>query len=238
MSCNYFALSKPNNTDVSYDNENQISVFNSKTYILPKNNIEYYKLNGLFENHLIDWANQFCSKDKIMLDIGAHSGTYTVSLANNCKHVYAFEPQKMTYYALCGSIVLSNIQNATCINLGLGSEEQVGKQILNIISLDGGGSTLHNNINTAILNTEEIEIRTLDSFGLNNIGFIKIDVEDNELEVLRGSIQTLQNSNYPRILFESNNKNIKLFEFLIQMNYEIVNIRGYKNMFLANHKNY
>lgn len=78
-----------------------------------------------------------------MLDIGAHSGTYTISLAENCKNVYSFEPQKMTFYSLCGSIALSNIKNVTCINTGLGSEEQVGIQKLNIISLDGGGSTLH-----------------------------------------------------------------------------------------------
>ena len=70
-----------------------------------------------------------------MLDIGAHTGTYTVSLAQYCNHVYAFEPQKMTYYALCGSIALSNLTNVTCLNVGLGSNEQVGKQTLNIITI-------------------------------------------------------------------------------------------------------
>ena len=82
----------------------------------------------------MSWAKCLCSKNKNMLDIGAHSGTYTISLAEHCNHVYAFEPQKMTYYSLCGSVVLSNITNATCINFGLGSQEQTGTQILNIIS--------------------------------------------------------------------------------------------------------
>lgn len=233
MSCKYFILTKPNNKDVSYNNENQIVFLNnSKTYILPHVNIEYYIKYGLFESNLIDWVKQFCNKEKNFLDIGAHSGTYSICLAENCKHVYSFEPQKMTYYTLCGSVALSNINNITCINLGLGSEEQVGCQTLNIVSNDGGGSSLFVN-NTNVLTTEKIQINTLDSLNLENIGFIKMDVEDNELFVLKGALITLKRSNYPIILFESNNSNEELFSFLKNLNYKIVQINGYSNMFLA-----
>jgi len=235
MICKYFILTKPTNNTINDDN-NQIIFLNSKSYILPQNNIHYYVNYGLFEKHLIDWSKQYCNKDKNMIDIGAHSGTYSISLADNCKHVYSFEPQKMTYYSLCGSVALSNINNITCINVGLGSDEQIGKNILNIVSLDGGGSTLHNN-NNNILGTEEIEIKTLDSYNIDNIGFIKIDVEDNELNVLKGSVMTLQKSNYPKILFESNTINETLFNFLKNLNYNIIEINGYKNMFLAVNKN-
>lgn len=171
-----------------------------------------------------------------MLDIGAHSGTYTISLAENCKHVYSFEPQKMTYYSLCGSVALSNIKNVTCLNIGLGSEEQVGKQKLNIVSLDGGGSTLHSSSSVNVLETEEIEIRTLDSFNIDNIGFIKIDIEDNEFQALQFSKNTLKKSNYPKILFEMNNENQNLINLLKDMNYNIINITNVRNMFLAVNK--
>jgi len=234
MSCKYFILTKPLNNTID-DNTNQIIFLNSKSYILPQNNINYYMNNGLFEKHLIDWSKQYCSKDKNMIDIGAHSGTYSISLADNCKEVYSFEPQKMTYYSLCGSVALSNITNITCINVGLGSEKQVGINTLNIVSLDGGGSTLHSNNN--ILRTEQIEIKTLDSYNIENIGFIKIDVEENELDVLKGSLITLQKSNYPNILFESNIINEPLFNFLRNLNYKIIQINGYKNMYLAVYKN-
>jgi FkbM family methyltransferase len=140
----------------------------------------------------------------------------------------------MTYYSLCGSIALSNIKNVTCINFGLGSLEQVGKQTLNIVSIDGGGSTLHTNNN--ILKTEEIEVRTLDSFNIDNIGFIKIDVEENELQVLLSGENTLKMSNYPKILFEMNVENKELINFLKGINYNIININGYNNMFLATNK--
>ncbi len=232
MSCKYFILCKSNDTSINDDNETQIISINSKSYILPKSNINYYIENGLFEKNLIEWCKNFCNKDENMLDIGAHTGTYTVSLAQYCNHVYAFEPQKMTYYALCGSIALSNLTNVTCLNVGLGSNEQVGKQILNIISVDGGGSTLHKDDNT-ILNTEEIEIKTLDSYNLINIGFIKIDVENNELQVLKNSINTLKNSNYPKILFEMNEYNSQLINFLESLNYSIKKLINCSNMYLA-----
>ena len=233
MSCKYFILTKPNNKDVSYNNENQIVFLNnSKTYILPQVNIEYYMKHGLFESNLIDWTRQFCNKEKIFLDIGAHSGTYSICLADSCKHVYSFEPQKMTYYSLCGSVALSNINNITCINIGLGSQEQIGSQKLNIVSSDGGGSSLFIN-NTNVLATETIQINTLDSFNLENIGFIKMDVEENELFVLKGALNTLKQSNYPTILFESNSSNEELFCFLKNLHYKIIQISGYSNMFLA-----
>jgi len=233
MSCKYFILTKPNNKDISYNNENQIVFLNnSKTYILPHVNIEYYMKHGLFESNLIDWSRQFCNKEKIFLDIGAHSGTYSICLADSCKHVYSFEPQKMTYYSLCGSVALSNINNITCINFGLGSAEQIGTQTLNIVSNDGGGSSLFVN-NTNVLTTEKIQINTLDSLNLENVGFIKMDVEENELFVLKGALITLKRSNYPTILFESNNSNEELFCFLKNLNYKIIQISGCSNMFLA-----
>jgi FkbM family methyltransferase len=163
-----------------------------KNYILPHNNLDYYQNHGLFESSLIEWCKQFGSSDKIFLDIGSHSGTYAISLAKHFAKVYAFEPQRMTYYTLCGSVALSNLDNVHCLNFGLGSAEQVGNKELKIISADGGGSTIQElQPHQQLLATETIEIRTLDSLQLENVGFIKMDVEGNELDVLRGAISSI-----------------------------------------------
>lgn len=232
MSCNYFILTKPNKKNVHENDCNQIYYPNAKTYILPYSNFPYYIQNGLFEKYLIDWSRQYCDKTKTMLDIGSHSGTYCISLSDDCANIYAFEPQRLTYYSLCGSVALSNIKNINCINVGLGSEDQVGDMLLNIVSLDGGGSTLHTDDSIQILNTESVKIITLDSLNLLNIGFIKIDVEGNELNVLKGSLNTLKNSNYPKILFESNYENPYLFKFLTDLKYNIIKVNT-TNMYLA-----
>jgi len=167
-----------------------------------------------------------------MLDIGAHTGTYAISLEQYFKKIYAFEPQKMTYYALCGGVALSCINNIECIKCGLGSSEQVGINKLNIVSIDGGGSSIHKN-NNSILAVEDIEIKTLDSFNIDNIGFIKMDVEDNELYVLKGGIETLKRSNWPKILFEMNVYNKDLINFLIDYKYKIIKLQNTNNMYLA-----
>jgi FkbM family methyltransferase len=234
MSTKYFILTKEHTTDNETD---QIIFINRPTtYILPEVNMDYYAKHGLFENQLIEWTKQLLTKDKIFLDIGSHTGTYAISLADLCKEVYCFEPQKMTYYALCGSVALSNKQNITCFQTGLGSEDQVGIKTLNIVSNDGGGSSIH--ITKDILREEQIEIRTLDSYNIENIGFIKMDVEENELDVLKGAMETIIKSNYPKILFESNPNDFvrqqSLFEYITNiLNYRIINIGGYSNMYLA-----
>ena len=240
MSTKYFILSKPKDTSKSIaDNtENQIVHLNDTRlcYILPQNIMTYYCDKGLFEAQLIDWCKQFCSQDKTFLDIGAHTGTYTLSLSGFCKKVVSFEPQQMTYYALCGSVALSNLKNVQCLNIGLGSEEQVGKNILKIVSNDGGGSSLHMQNGMSVLREEEIKVETLDSLGLTDVGFIKMDVEDNEYFVLLGAKNTLDACNRPPILFECNDvvKNAQLFDYLKELRYKVIQLGGVNNMYLAN----
>ena len=225
----YFIVSKTKTFEYS-----RVTTFNPFTdinYILPFNHIHHHIENGLFEEKLIELSKQFCNKDKVFLDIGAHTGTYALSLSQYCKNVHAFEPQKMTYYALCGSVALSNINNIECHNYGLGSEEQVGEQTLKIVSIDGGGSSLHST--TGIIGEEKITIKTLDSLNIDNVGFIKMDIEENELYALQGAVETIKRCNNPPILFECNVTNEPLFNFITSIDYRIINISEFSHMFLA-----
>lgn len=234
MSTSYFILSKSPNKEICNNDDNGVvSLQNKINYILPRNLLTCYSEKGLFESGLIEWCKQFCRKDKTMLDIGAHTGSYALSLAPYCKSVYAFEPQKMTYYALCGGVALSNINNIECLNIGLGSKEQVGSMTLNIVSNDGGGSSIHNN--TDVLAREEIQIDMLDNWNISNISFIKLDVEDNEQYVLEGAKQTIIRSEYPPILFECNDraKHQRLFDVIQELTYSVITISGVQNMYLA-----
>lgn len=201
-------------------------------FLLPKEHFDYHCKRGLFEESLIKWVTEFCDQSKITIDIGAHTGTYAISLAPRSKQVYAFEPQKDTFFALCGSVALSGHENIECLREGLGSPYQRGKKELFIYSKDGGGSSIIKK--DGILKTEEIKISALDDFNMKDVGFIKIDVEGNEFDTILGATWTIRNSDFPRILFESNDgvpENLK--DLLSSLNYKISNIRGYPNMFLA-----
>lgn len=237
MSTKYIILSK-DSEDPIYDNtKNQCFYINKPlTYLMPSINHVYYVEHGLFENSLIDWCKQYCNKNSVFLDIGAHTGSYAISLARYAKRVYAFEPQKMTYYALCGGVALSCITNVECCNYGLGDESQVGSLPLYIVSNDGGGSTVQSPDKDKIMATETIEIKTLDSMNITEpISFIKMDVEENELRVLKGAKQTLLRNNLPHILFEQNDKNNTSVQDYLrnEFGYTIVSIYGTSNMHLA-----
>lgn len=237
MTTKYIILTKEQD-DPLYDNTNNQCFHINKplTYLMPSINHVYYAQHGLFENSLIDWCKQFCNKNSLFLDIGAHTGSYAISLARYSKRVYAFEPQKMTYYALCGGVALSCLPNIECCNYGLGDESQIGKQTLYIVSNDGGGSTVQSPDKDKIMTTETIEIKTLDSMNIMEpISFIKMDVEENELSVLKGGRETLLRNNLPHILFEQNDRNNTTVQDYLrnEFGYNIVPIYGTTNMYLA-----
>ena len=237
MTTKYIILTKEERDAVDNNEKNQIFYINKPlTYLMPSVNHTYYAERGLFENNLIEWCKQFCRKDAVFLDIGAHTGSYAITLAPYAARVFAFEPQKMTYYALCGGVALSGITNVECLKLGLGNEAQTGAKTLHIVSNDGGGSTVHAPSSDKILNSELIEIRTLDSLGMQGqISFIKMDVEENELQVLQGGMETIVRCGYPKILFESNSQtNTALFDYLREiLGYQIIKVSGFFNMYLA-----
>ncbi len=215
----------------------------------PNETSRHIARNGIFERDLIEWSKQFCSPDKDFLDIGAHAGTYALTLAPLCRRVYAFEAQRMTYYQLCGGIALNGYTNVDAIHVALGAD--VGRVRLHITSEDGGGSTLSPDVpplqGRPVIRTEVCSVMQLDRFGggdglvgdLTRVGFIKIDVEGGELNVLRGAVSTLRANNCPPILFEMwpdewfAEDRAMLIEFLDWLGYKIEPAPNSSNMFLA-----
>ena len=208
-----------------------------------------YATSGLYERSIIDWASAvFPREDKACIDVGAHMGMYTVELAKKAKHVYGFEcsPRSFNYY--CANLALRDLNyNVTKYNVALGSpEEAAAKTIKYLIRdpLDGGGNGC-SKFDSDATNVPSIDvpITTLDSYGLTNINFIKIDVEGHEKNVLQGAVKTLEENDYPKILFESwperctqypaKELREKLFEFIHSLEYKIMPVNGWDDMFLA-----
>nr|QBK93214.1 MAG: putative methyltransferase [Pithovirus LCPAC403] len=210
---------------------------NSKhTFVMAKDNptADHILIYGIFEWPLIVWCKQFSDKHKLFLDIGSHMGTYSILLSDYFEEVHSFEPQKSTFEYMCNGIGLNDKTNIIPHNVALGNLEN--RSTLHKISADGGGSTLLKRDNCSV---ETVDVRTLDSFNLSNIGFIKIDVEGFELEVLEGSVETLTRSHFPKFIFESWNGNKKLrdklFTRISEIGYEIIRLQNTTDMFLAIH---
>jgi FkbM family methyltransferase len=142
-------------------------------------------------------VKRYAKPGSVVLDIGAYVGTHAMFMSKCVGpqgKVYAFEPQPKSFRELFMNMKLNNISNAFLKNMALGKEE--GKVELSLIPQGNegmascyGGSGVF------------VEMNTLDSFKLNNISLIKIDVEGMEDEVLAGGMKTIQ-KNRPVLIVE------------------------------------
>jgi FkbM family methyltransferase len=209
-----------------------------------------YFTTGLYEKAIIDWSSAtFPREDKACIDVGAHVGMYTVELAKKAKHVYGFEcsPKSFNYY--CANLALRDLHyKVTKYNVALGNYEEASAKTIKYIirdPLDGGGNgcSQFDWDRQKGYPTIDVPINTLDSYGLTDINFIKIDVEGHEKNVLQGAVKTIEENDYPKILFESwpercthvpaKELREKLFTFIQSLEYKILPVNGWDDMFLA-----
>jgi len=177
---------------------------------------KYLFESGMFftEENIVDLIKNKISNsyDGVFIDIGANIGAYTMCLAKNFIHTYAFEPVVNTYNILCGNIAINDLSNiTTLINAGLSDYEH--EMIMH--EYDTLGSLTHltedetdtldqyyKNFNFYNISSK-ITVKTLDQYNIENVKLIKIDVEGNELKVLKGAENTIKKSNYPVLILES-----------------------------------
>lgn len=195
---------------------------------------ESVRAHGLSEYPLVKWCEQYLNRDRQMLDIGIGVGAYTMILHRKCSIVHAFEMASDKCESLNVASCLNDVYNLEVHPVVLGSGAST-----TMYRLTDGTTTLSRVIaqQSTIEYEAPIQTVTLDSFDLTNICFIHLDT-GHELEILRGATATLQNSNYPPIVFHSSSKFTAeadaISEFLRFMGYRIYPISGTVDMYLAN----
>lgn len=141
-------------------------------------------------------------KKKASIDIGAAIGSYLANLCIYSKNVIGFEPIPENISKLNEMIYYLDM-NAEIEPYALSNKK--GFTSLKMIKNDFGRSTIEplNNLQDDNSNkmSIEVELKKLDDYNLQNIGFIKIDVEGHELSVLEGAETTIKN-NRPNLLVE------------------------------------
>jgi len=165
---------------------------------------------------------QYCNIKKNIIDIGAADGNYTFLLAPFARKVYAFEPHPKFARQLekVSKHFFSNVEVIrTALSDGNGERDFVhdlDNPGLSRLS-DTARKTHHENVST-------VTTRTLDSYGIQNISLIKIDVEGHELEVVKGAHATLLRER-PILLIESEFRHREgcpqsLFDLMDKLDYQ------------------
>jgi FkbM family methyltransferase len=146
--------------------------------------------NNFFEIDLLEILRSKVKNFDLVLDIGANVGNHSFYFFNVCKakQIIAFEPDPKNCL-----IYRNNNPRVTLHEVAL--SDYIGQSHFS-------NSFLYNS-GTGKLSSEgiEIQVATLDSFNLSNVTFVKMDVEGEELNVLKGMTNTIINSK-PEMLIE------------------------------------
>ena len=138
-------------------------------------------------------------------DVGANVGEWTnfVLALKPAAEVFSFEPTDDSFNKLSQNVKSANVH---LIKAALGNKNE--KVEFNIY----GDCSVMNSVNNrvgvglTVIKKQDVQMSRLDNFclekNINNIDFLKIDVEGNELRVLEGSREMLRNNKINVIQFE------------------------------------
>lgn len=132
-----------------------------------------------------------------MLDIGAHIGSHTLSMAKAAGptgRVIAFEPQPKIFRELVLNVAANDLSNVDFYWAAVGNH--VGEIELSPLNSGNEGGT-----NLAGGTGQYAPLVTVDSLALKDVSLVKIDVEGMEDQVLEGAKETFL-ANRPVILIE------------------------------------
>lgn len=177
-------------------------------YYLGKEETEYIYSEVFIEQQYIRHGITINEGDCIF-DIGANIGLFSLFMSNLQKNVkiFAFEPIKPIFDVLQANVSLHSIPNISLLNYGLSSNNN-SVQLFTFYPNMPGNSTIRplekieqRDVMDAVLNQDMVEylfqseesrgeLRTLSSvinqLDVNSIELLKIDVEGEEYEVLKG----------------------------------------------------
>ncbi len=147
--------------------------------------------------------------ERVYFDVGANVGAYSELIAEVVSPkaaIFSFEPASSTYQQLLSRT--SKYPNISAFNIGLGARvEQV--DLFSDQSASPTASVFQRKLdhhNISLDKKESVEIQTIDHFCRENditeIHFLKLDVEGNELNCLKGATDMLSGHKIRYIQFE------------------------------------
>lgn len=164
----------------------------------------------LFDVNEIQMISSLISEGSIILDIGANIGYYSLCLSpivGKTGVIHAFEPVEQNFQKIKVAIDRNNISNIVVNKVAVGSE--AGTLTLFVAGdVENSGSASVVIGSTTRNQPIQVEMITGDDYLLTQdveqVDFIKIDIEGFELEALTGLSKLLSRDDAPIIFYENN----------------------------------
>lgn len=203
---------------------------NSVEHFLPERYRLPYEVTRLRLAHRLEeeiyLLGALAQRREVALDIGANRGYYTYHLARLFRRVEAFEPNP----AVLGYLTAWRAPNVTVHTVALSSAAGVLELFIPIVNgapQTGWASFDRQNLPEALeFQVIQVPVLPLDTYGLEAVSFIKMDVEGHEPAVLVGATKTIE-AHRPVVLLEVKEKNREcVFSFFLQRGYGAYRVRG------------
>lgn len=157
---------------------------------------------GKFEDNEKKAIEYITANSKIIADIGANVGYYTLkfSQSKSVNKIYSFEAIPRTFNILKSHIQLNHCKKALLINKAISNINE--KKNFYWTKLETGSASMKNIQNRKEINKVNVEAITFDSYFWKKkieVDFIKCDVEGSELFVFQGATKYLKD--YKPIIF-------------------------------------
>jgi FkbM family methyltransferase len=173
------------------------------------NEIEQYRYETLWskEPETIVWIKIFKEK-AIFFDVGANIGLYSLFCASKYPdmQIHAFEPGTANYKALLNNIESNGYQNITPHKLAVSDRPDIWGNFYEISDDSGasGGQFGAKLEGTAYASSHLVRTTTIDCMAAE-VGlpaYIKIDIDGQEFEVVKGMSRTMQSDKLRSVLIE------------------------------------
>jgi FkbM family methyltransferase len=152
-----------------------------------------FDLYGQYSESEVSLMRSFLSDGSTVIDVGANIGDLTVPLARavgTTGRVYAIESHSDAFNVLCANLALNALRNTRPINAFVASSDDVDT-----------GSRAWGRF-AYVSETWKTPFLTLDALELSACDLIKVDVDGNELEVLKSG--EMQIEKYRPVLYFEN----------------------------------
>lgn len=177
--------------------------------------------NTNYQQEAINAALSHVKNFNLAVDVGANVGLHSVRFANLFTNVISLEPCINNFECLIENT--KSFSNIEIIRKGLGSTPSIVNLFIPAENSNCGlYSIVDFNNHEGNLISEQIELITLDSLNLSP-DLVKIDTQSFELEVLKGSVNTLKKHDPVLILEIEYKKPAQIIkDFLKNFGYELV----------------
>ncbi|MCC9606312.1 FkbM family methyltransferase [Blastopirellula sp. JC732] len=133
-------------------------------------------------------------RSKNAIDVGGNVGHIAYFLAQHCKQVYTFEAVEVVYERLKSVSQLADnivVQHLAISDFCGEADFFVDHERLSNSGLHDVSAVSTSFKPSTQFRSTKTPVKSIDSLGIEDVGFIKVDVEGSELDVLRGAEATL-----------------------------------------------